>query len=224
MNFLNTWLQGIIISVVIATIIEMIIPNGNNKKYVKIVLGFYVVFNIITPVINQLSNNNFEIASILNIEKYEKQIEAYTATYGNNISIEENNEKSIEQIYISNLKKDIKAKLKEKDFLVKDIKIKLSEDQQYIIKSLELNLEKKENKNNEEKNKEQTEEKDKLNINEIEIVNIEIENKNNIKVKEDNKDNTNNNKKNSLTTKDKEEVIKYIKSVYEIKENQINIY
>ena len=47
MGFLNSWLQGIIVSVVISTIIEMILPNGNTKKYVKVVLGIYVMFNII---------------------------------------------------------------------------------------------------------------------------------------------------------------------------------
>ena len=39
MEFLNTWLQGIIVAVVIASIIQMILPNGNNKKYIKVVLG-----------------------------------------------------------------------------------------------------------------------------------------------------------------------------------------
>lgn len=38
MNFLNTWLQGIIVAVIIATIIEMILPSGNSKKYIKMVL------------------------------------------------------------------------------------------------------------------------------------------------------------------------------------------
>ena len=32
MDFLNTWIQEIITSVAIATIIELILPNGNNKK------------------------------------------------------------------------------------------------------------------------------------------------------------------------------------------------
>ena len=36
MEFLNNWLQGIVVAVVIASIIQMILPNGNNKKYIII--------------------------------------------------------------------------------------------------------------------------------------------------------------------------------------------
>ena len=34
-KFINSWAQGIILAVIIATIIEIILPEGNNKKYVK---------------------------------------------------------------------------------------------------------------------------------------------------------------------------------------------
>ena len=35
MNFLNSWLQGIVVAVIIATILELILPKGNTKKYIK---------------------------------------------------------------------------------------------------------------------------------------------------------------------------------------------
>ena len=79
MDFLNTWIQGIIISVIIATIIEMILPSGNSKKYIKVVLGVYVVFNIVAPVVNKLSNNNFKLSSIINIDKYTEKMQTYEA-------------------------------------------------------------------------------------------------------------------------------------------------
>ena len=46
MNFLNTWLQGIIVCVIIVTIIELILPSGSTKKYIKVVLGMFILFNI----------------------------------------------------------------------------------------------------------------------------------------------------------------------------------
>ena len=33
----KTWVENIIIVVIISIIIEMILPEGNNKKYVKVV-------------------------------------------------------------------------------------------------------------------------------------------------------------------------------------------
>ena len=117
MEFLNTWLQGIIVAVVIASIIQMILPNVNNKKYIKVVLGVYVVFQIITPVINKFFNSDFEVSSLIDIDKYTKKMETYEVS-SKNTDINKTNEDSIKQIYITNLKKDIKTKLEDKDYLI----------------------------------------------------------------------------------------------------------
>ena len=45
-EFLSNWIQGIAIAVIIASIFEMLLPNGNIKKYVKVILGIYIVFCI----------------------------------------------------------------------------------------------------------------------------------------------------------------------------------
>lgn len=209
MEFLNTWLQGIIVSVIIATIIEMILPSGNNKKYIKIVLGIYVVFNIITPIINKITDNQFEISSIINIEEYTKKMKEYEIdTYSENI--DEINNNSIEQIYISNLKKDMKSKLEEKGYIVNNIQIKLNNNEEYKIERLELYIEKKE----ELKNENQANEKiNKIQINDIEDINIKIQN---------NKQETNTANEDKITEKQKKDIKEYISSVYEIKEIVIN--
>ena len=48
-EFLSKWIEGIAIAVIIASIFEMILPNGNIKKNVKVILGIYIVFSIISP-------------------------------------------------------------------------------------------------------------------------------------------------------------------------------
>lgn len=204
MNFLNSWLQGIIISVIVATIIEMILPNGNTKKYVKVVLGIYVVFNIITPIINQFTNSNFELSSIINIEEYTKKMDTYEVGSSN---IDKSNEESIKQIYKSNLKNDITAKLEEKEYLVKKLDIEIENDKTYKIKNIELYLSKNEIK-------EEQETKNEIVINEIEKVEIQVGEKK----KEDAKE-----EKSSLTESEKKEIKKYLSSVYEIQEKQITI-
>lgn len=204
MNFLNSWLQGIIISVIVATIIEMILPNGNTKKYVKVVLGIYVVFNIITPIINQFTNSSFELSSIINIEEYTKKMDTYEVSSNN---IDKSNEKNIKQIYISNLKNDITAKLEEKEYLVKKVDIEIENDETYKIKNIELALSKKEAK-------EEQETKNEVVINEIEKVEIQVREKKRDDTKEE---------KSDLTESEKKEIKKYLSSVYEIQEKQITI-
>ena len=45
MEWISDWVQGIIVAVIIVTIIEMILPNGNSKKYIKVVIGIYIIFH-----------------------------------------------------------------------------------------------------------------------------------------------------------------------------------
>lgn len=224
MEFLNTWLQGIIISVVIATIVEMILPEGNNKKYVKIVLGIYVVFNIITPIINKLTQNNFEISSIINIEKYTKQFETYEVD-SKNIDIENVNKTNIKNIYINNLKKDMKAKIEERGYVVENIKIKLEDSEDYIVEELIIYLDKKDiKKDNDNNNTKEIIDS----INEIKIEDINISNNiiEQTKKTEDTEEKSEKvtNKNNSLSNNEKKEILNYITSVYEINENKVNIY
>lgn len=223
MEFLNTWLQGIIVAVVIASIIQMILPNGNNKKYIKVVLGVYVVFQIITPVINKFFNSDFEVSSLIDIDKYTKKMETYEVS-SKNTDINKTNEDSIKQIYITNLKKDIKTKLEDKDYLIKDVEVQVENNENYDIKSLVIYVNGK-NDNKEENNKEKIE--NNIHINEIEKIEINVS-KNN----ETNKNSFNNSenkesnqtKENNISNEEKNKIKKYLTSVYEISEKQITIY
>lgn len=208
MEFLNSWLQGIIIAVIISTIIEMILPNGNSKKYIKVVLGVYVVFNIITPVVNQFIHSDFELSSILNIEEYSKKMETYEVT-SKNIDMNKANENNIKQIYTTNLKKDMASKLKEKGYIVKQMEVEIENDETYSINHISLYLEK----------EQETEEQDnvvenRVVINEIEKVEIQIGEKK----KEESS------QKSTLSEKEKKEINQYLVSIYEVKEKQITIY
>ena len=46
-NAMSTWAKSIILAVIVSTIIQMILPEGNNKKYIKTVIGLYILFTII---------------------------------------------------------------------------------------------------------------------------------------------------------------------------------
>lgn len=223
MEFLNTWLQGIIVAVVIASIIQMILPNGNNKKYIKVVLGVYIVFQIITPVINKFFNSDFEVSSLIDIDKYTKKMKTYEVS-SKNTDINKTNEDSIKQIYIANLKKDIKTKLEDKDYLIKDVEVQVENNENYDIKSLVIYVNGK-NDNKEENNKEKTE--NNIHINEIEKIEINVSQNN-----ETNKNSFNNSeneeasqtKGNNISNEEKNKIKKYLTSVYEISEKQITIY
>lgn len=68
-DFFRVWCEGIIIAVVISIIIEAILPEGNIKKYVKVIISIYIVFTILNPVLRKLDSNinfsdNIDLPSI----------------------------------------------------------------------------------------------------------------------------------------------------------------
>lgn len=193
-EFLSSWAQGIIVAVIIATLIEMILPNSSSKKYVKVVIGMYILFTIVSPIIKKVGGKDINLNTI-NIEKYEQQI----AKSDNTISrkFEDNNTRSIKDIYVSNLKADISAKLKEKGYEIDTSDIQIKDDENYTIEKITLKLIKTEQK--QEKN------------NEIVINTVEI---GNAISQKDSK---------TLSDDDKQEVKDYISETYDIDKKNINI-
>ena len=193
-EFLSSWAQGIIVAVIIATLIEMILPNSSSKKYVKVVIGMYILFTIVSPIIKKLGGKDINLNTI-NIEKYERQI----SKSNNKISrkFEDNNTRSIKDIYVSNLKADISAKLKEKGYEIDTSDVQIKDDENYTIEKITLKLIKMEQK--QEKN------------NEIVINTVEI---GNTISQKDSK---------TLSDDEKQEVKDYISETYDIDKKNINI-
>lgn len=196
-EFIITWAKGIIVAVIIASIIEMILPNGNSKKYIKMVIGVYIVFNIIAPIINKVTNNSFSFESILDVSKYTNQLESYEVSTE---KLDSNNESNIKEMYKINLEKDMKSKLEEKGYVVNSISIQINNDKEYTIKSVDLKIGKK------------AQEEPKKTNSTIEKVNIQI----GIENKEQNSENI------EITEKEKNEIKEYISSTYEVNKKKIN--
>lgn len=106
-SFINSWTSGIVVAVIIGSIIEMILPENNNKKYIKTVIGLFVLFTIISPVIAKFSGG-IDLSSIY---KYENYIETNTQPVNSNVSLISND--NIEKVYIGKMKTEIKTSLKQ---------------------------------------------------------------------------------------------------------------
>lgn len=178
MTIINSWVQGIILAVIIATIIEIILPEGNNKKYIKTVIGIYILFVMIHPLISKVSNKN------INIDKVVKDTTSKMNEYKTeDLSLETN--KYIKETYLEKIKEDINKKIEEKgydiNFLNLDIEIE-NEEFYGEIKSIDIGIDKKEIET-EENISENTIQK--IDTVEINISNKTIVNEENEKITED---------------------------------------
>ena len=66
---ISSWAQGIIVAILTSSIIQMLLPEGKNKKYIKVIIGVYILFCIISPVIGKdLNLENYDIEKYLNMK------------------------------------------------------------------------------------------------------------------------------------------------------------
>ena len=142
--FFSSWAQGIIVAVIVATIVELLLPNESSKKYVKVVVGIYILFSIIAPVVNKFANQDINANEIFNLDKYEEKM----GNSNNSIlqKIESNNNRTVKDIYVSNLEVDIKAKLKDKGYEVTSMYINAKDDENYTIEKISMTIKKNEKK------------------------------------------------------------------------------
>lgn len=150
-SFFKTWCENIVVVIIVCIIIEMILPEGKNKKYVQVIIGIYIVFTILNPVITNINIDNIDIGKFL---KTENMIEV-SKEYESN---------DIQKIYLDAIKKDIQNEISLLGFEVEEIELKT--DIEYTkIEKIIINVSHKK--------------QEKTNMNNIQIneIKIEIENK-----------------------------------------------
>ena len=184
---ISSWAQNIIIAVIITTILEMIIIEGKNKKYIKSILGLYIMFTIISPVIKNFSNKDFKI----DVDKILDGEKTYEVS-SNNLDLSSD----INNMYVSSLESDIKARLIEKGYATEELNLTFNNDKTKING---INLTIKNGKTN------------KVDVKPIKTIGIQpINKKDDEPAKNDNNTET-------------EEVKEYLSNTYDIDKKQINI-
>ena len=101
-SFISSWAQQIIFAVIIGTILQMLLPDGKNKKYIKIIIGVYVLFAIISPVVGK----NID----LNLDEFNLSLDNTTT------------------LYTANLKQDVISKLSNKGYGCENVELQTNEN------------------------------------------------------------------------------------------------
>lgn len=198
MEWFSSWSKGIVIAVIISTLVEMIIPDNNSKKYIKIIIGIFIVYTIISPIIEKLLGQ--DINEYIDVDNY---IQASSSNVEENKDFQAKANESIKKIYVQNLQNDIKTKLKSKGYITESININISNDDSYNIEKIEVKINEKVAVNENEK---QT----KTIVDTIRYIQVKIDNKN-----EENKSVIDENDKNTIK--------QLLKDNYDISENKITI-
>lgn len=119
-EFIKNWAEGIVIAVIIATILEMLLPDNKNKKYISTVIGIYILFAIVSPIISKFTGQTINLKDYTN-----KDTSLSTSNTMNNIALLESSS-NVEDVYMKTLKSDITDKLKSKGYAVSFIDLKVN--------------------------------------------------------------------------------------------------
>lgn len=134
-EFMSSWVKGLGLAIVIVSILEMLLPNNKTKKYIRVVMGVYILFTIISPFV---SNQEVFNLNDINLEEYST---AQTSTSLNQTSMDER----IKELYIEELEKDITKKLTEKGYEVTSCKVKAEisdKEEETKISKIKVNVKK----------------------------------------------------------------------------------
>lgn len=127
---IKNWCEGIIIAIIISIIVELLLPNGNNRKYVKVVSGIYIMFVILNPILEMLKYDiNFE--NMFN--------------FGETQQVTQTMSQDIKDIYVVGIKESIKQDIEKLGYNVETLEILLDSNYENIEK-IELKVELKEDK------------------------------------------------------------------------------
>lgn len=113
-EFLSSWAKSLGLAIVIISILEMLLPNNKTKKYIRMVMGIYVIFTMISPLID-----NKEMFNVNNID-----FEEYSTVQTISTTVDQTSmDKRIQELYAEELEKDITKKIQEKGYLVSTCKV-----------------------------------------------------------------------------------------------------
>ena len=215
-EFLSNWAKSLGLAIIVISILEMLLPNNKTKKYVRMVFGIYIIFNILSPFINH--------KDILDVSSYD--LNEYIGDYTTNQTDEEQSSVNsrIEEIYIEELEKDITKKIGDLGYRVTTCNVYAtlsSKNEENYIEEIALTVEKNEEQENDQQGNEteQTETiEDKLvnEIQKIKPVNTTIGKIN----KTDEEQNENNQ---NISNSDIQKIKKFLKEEYGVEETCLKI-
>ena len=129
MEFLSDWIMNIILFILLATIIDMLLPNTGMKKYVKMVTGLLLIVIILNPLFKLMSQDFEQALSSFHInpENEEKNLENLIEM--KKTEIQASNRAYILKQMAVQMKTDVEEELVEKyDVRVEQVLLSINDD------------------------------------------------------------------------------------------------
>lgn len=171
--YFSEWAKNLTLAVVIVSLFEMLLPNNKTKKYIKVVMGLYILFNIISPFVK--NDFSFELENVIENNK--------SKTVSTEIINQTSMDTRLKQICKEELEKDIIKKVEEQGYVVENCKVDVKIEEETNIDKITLRVKKSNEEIQKEENQKQNDIQQKLvkevqKIKKVQIGKNKTENKN----------------------------------------------
>ena len=135
-DLFRNWISVLLCLGIFVTIIRLVIPKNNLRKYIYSLIGIITIIALVSPLIDIFKNNDMQdsIKSVLSNLDEQENVNVDTEKYSNV------KEEAVKKSFIQSIKNDVKSKLEEKSIVVKSVDVFISDN--YDIKKIEINIEK----------------------------------------------------------------------------------
>jgi len=137
-EYFSEWISGIICVGILFTLVRLIMPESNLKKYINSLIGLVTILVIFKPVINTFKINELDKIVLNATHAIEDENNNVNITdYSNYEQINQNN---LKEIFAKNLEKDIEKKaenasIKEKN---SNLEVKVTISNTYNIEKINI--------------------------------------------------------------------------------------
>ena len=131
-NSVSNYVEAIVILIIAITIIELILPNNKNKKYVMFVSSIVIMLSVINPII-KLLNSELDISK--EVVEIQNEIKEYENSSYTNYNLKDN----IYNTYVEKLEKNMIERLEDMGYKILETKINV-DDETYNPISIEMNV------------------------------------------------------------------------------------
>lgn len=112
-NFLSSWVKNLCLALIVVSILEMLLPNNKTKKYIKMVMGLYVLFSIIAPFIENKDELKVDVENLYG--QYKVQTSEVTDK-----TDQTSMDNRLNELYKQKLEKDIIQKVNDGGYSVEE--------------------------------------------------------------------------------------------------------
>ena len=115
-NFLSSWVKNLSLALIVVSILEMLLPNNKTKKYVKMVMGLYILFSIIAPFVENKDELKVDVENLYG--QYTVQTSEVTDK-----TDQTSMDNRLNELYKQKLEKDIIQKVNDEGYEVENCNV-----------------------------------------------------------------------------------------------------